>query len=133
MSDPSKISQLINSRKEEDLDKFKDFCYQYSNKFFFPEKWLSGSSIANDLPNKGINFDAVVSSKQTVIQQDSLYYYIIKVDAYVKAGELAPLEYVLNDIKQVILQRRTQELNKTVRNKIFDDALKKNVFEIYNK
>jgi len=133
ISEPSKISQLINSKKEDDQDKFKDFCYQYSNKFFFPDKWMSGSSIANDLPNKAINFDAIVSSKQTVIQQDSLYNYILKVDQYIKSGELAPLEYVINDIKLVILQKRTQELNKSLRNKIFDDALKKNVFEIYSK
>jgi len=133
ISDPSKISQLLSTRKEEDQDKFKDFCYKYSSTFFFPDKWMSGSSIANNLPNKALNFDAVVSSKQTIIQQDSLYYYILKVDAYIKAGSLAPLEYVLNDIKQVILQKRTQELNKSIRNKIFDDALKKNVFEIYSK
>lgn len=133
LNSPAKISQLLNSKKEDDQDKLKDFCYQYSNKFFFPDKWMSGSSIANDLPNKALNFDAVVSSKQTIIQEDSLYYYILKVDQYVKGGELAPLEYVTNDIKQVILQKRTQELNKTLRNKIFDDALKKNVFEIYSK
>jgi hypothetical protein len=133
VNDPSKLSKLLNSRKDDDLEKFKGFCYQYSQKFNFPDKWMSASSIANDLPNKAIDLNGIVRSKQTIFQQDSLNYYMFKVDQYLQAGDLAPIEYVQNDIKQVILQKRTQELNKTLRNKIFDDALKKNVFEIYNK
>ena len=132
-TEASKIAQLLNSRKESDQEKFKDFCYQYSPMFFFPDKWMSRSSIANDLPIKNIDINGIVKSKQTVIQQDSLNYYILKVDQYMDAGDVAPLEYVQSDIKQVILQKRTQELNKTVRNKIFDESLKQNGFEIFIK
>ena len=94
---------------------------------------MSRSSIANDLPIKNIDINGIVKSKQTVIQQDSLNYYILKVDQYMDAGDVAPIEYVQSDIKQVILQKRTLELNKTVRNKIFDESLKQNGFEIFIK
>jgi len=130
---PDKLTKLISSKKDDDIDKFKDFCYQYSSKFYFPEKWMSAASIANDLPNKNSDINSLGRSKQTIVQQDSTSYYVLKVTESVNIGDIAPIEYVQNDIKQVILQKRTQELNKTLRNKIFEDALKKNVFEIYSK
>lgn len=132
-SSPDKLTKLLSSKHEDDIDKFKDFCYQYSSEFYFPEKWMSAGSITNQLPNKNNDLSSIGQSKQTVVQEDSINYYIYKATELAHTGEIAPIEYVQNDIKQVILQKRTQELNKTLRNKIFEDALKKNVFEIYSK
>ena len=41
----AKILPFFKSNKEADIDKIKDFCYQYSNKFYFGEKWMSEDEI----------------------------------------------------------------------------------------
>jgi len=133
IGDISKVMPLLNSRDESDMDKIKDFCYQNSTKFYFAEDWFSEYEISSLLPSKRKDMKSLYFTKQVLQERDSLFYYFVRVDELLAKGELAPIEYVEADIKQIILQKRTQELVKGIRNKIFGDALKKNLYEIYNK
>lgn len=133
MGRPDKILPYFTSKKEEDLDKIKDFCYQYSNKFFFADKWTSTRDLIKELPDKSLNIEALYFSKQVRLLEDSVYYSIVKIEKLLSKGEPAPLEFVSADIKELLLQKRTQELIIDIRNKIYEDALKKNKIEIYTK
>ncbi len=130
-ADVSKLTKLLNSKKEDDENRIKDICYQYSNKFYFPTNWMSETEILNEMPNNSISLAG--SGGRVIVQSDSSRYFIVKIMESKHVGDVAPIEYVQNDIKQVMLQERTQILSKKIRNKIFEDALNKNLFEIYNK
>ena len=131
--EPSKIIKLVNSNKENDYDELKDYCYKYAVTFLMPEKWISAGSLINEMPDKNINFESSLRSHQVISQKDTSNTYILKAYEFVPSGNVAPIDYVVNDIKQIIVQKRTQELQKSLRNKMFDDALKRNQIEIYTK
>lgn len=127
------LISLMYSRREEDVEKIKEFCYKNSSKFYFAEEWVSENEISSLLPAKNHDLKRLFFSKQVLKDQDSLSFFVVRVDELMTKGEIAPKEYVINEIRQILLQRRTQELLKSIRNKIQVDALKNNVFEIYNK
>lgn len=129
----SKILKLINSNREDDYDELKGYCFKYAVTFLMPEKWISAGSIINEMPDKKVNYESALRSHQVINQKDTSNTYILKAYEFAPSGNVAPLEYVINDIKQIIVQKRTQELQKSLRNKMFDDALKKNQIEIYTK
>jgi hypothetical protein len=121
------------SRNESDIEKIKEFCFKNASKFYFAEEWINQRDIANLLPSKSIDPTHLFFTKQVLRLQDSTNVYLLRIDELIAKGEIAPCEYVVNDIRQIILQERTQQLLKTIRNKIYGDALKNNIFEIYNK
>ena len=129
----SEIINLMYSKRPEDLEKIKDFCFQNSAKFFFGEDWMSEKEISCLLPSKNRDLKQLYFSHQVSREQDSENFYLVRIDNVLVKGEIAPKSYVQNEIKQIILQERTQELLKNVRNKIYEDALKNNIFEIYKK
>ena len=85
------------------------------------------------LPPNNCNFKNIYNSKQVVQLEDSLCFYIFKIDDLMEMGGKAPYDIAENAIKQIIIQKRTLEVSKTIRNKIFEEALRNNEFEIYKR
>ena len=62
---------------------------------------------------------------------DSLYTYFVKVNDCKKAGEKAPYEYVTEDIAKIVLNKRKLKLIKSTYEKIYQESLRTNDFEIF--
>lgn len=63
--------------------------------------------------------------------QDSLGIYLLKIEDVLKRNDIAPLSYVEPTIRQIILNKRKQELTKKLEKDITKDAHKNKTFEIY--
>ena len=65
--------------------------------------------------------------------EDSLGVYLIKIEDILKRNDIAPLSYVEPTIRQIILNKRKQQLIKILEKDITKDAIKNKSFEIYTK
>ena len=63
--------------------------------------------------------------------QDTLGVYLFFVKEYLNEGELAPAEIITPKIKNIILNKRKQELIKQFEKDILQDAIKSKTFETY--
>jgi len=128
----SRLRQLYRSENEEDIQQLESYCYQYATKYdYFNDQWIPFSRIQLELPQEITNLERFLRYNKYIEQQDSTYRYYIYVRDYRAGSEEAPLEYIENKIKSIILNKRKVQFINEMENDIFNDAMRKGEFTIY--
>ncbi len=132
LAHPEKIKQLYKLKEDEDWDKLKDYCFQYATKFDnFNKEWIYTQTLLNQIPVIVNNEeDFLQKNKYFEIEDDSFHYFINIQDYKLKTG-IAPLSFVSNDIKKIIINKRKIQFIKNMEESIYKDAESKNKFKIY--
>lgn len=128
----SKVKKWIQSDKIRDLDSLYSYGVRYATKFSLDnEKWYYLDELEDDLPVQLLTkSDSLSEKKLFELEEDSSVFFIQVFDYRVK-NEISPLAMVKEDIKNMIINKRKVDLIRKQEEKIFQDALKHNEFEIY--
>jgi hypothetical protein len=62
---------------------------------------------------------------------DSLSLYLVFVKQVVQSGENLPLDFIKDDLKQLILSKRKQNQLKKLEKDLKTEAIKKKIFKIF--
>lgn len=133
--------QFLN--KDEVVDKLKSYtsedkafldsiAVQFNKLHLNDSIWVDASRVMKEIP--AINFsnqDRYLKKSQFFELQDSLGVYLGKVTNVLEVNDVAPLEYIKPNIRQIIRNRRRLEQMRKLENDVLDEAIKKNEFEIY--
>lgn len=129
---PKKIKNLIFSDNEGDREELKSYCLSFSAAYHLADStWMifdelvRGSPMA-EIPNK-VQF---LKSNPYYEDEDDNYLYFLKVVTYRISDNVSPLEFVRDEITSIILNKRKVELAKKLEDKIYNDALENEQFEI---
>ena len=129
-----KIKDMIFSSKEKDLDELRSYCLSFSVAYHLNDSsWIEfdklvvNSPIA-EIPNK-IQFLKTNPYYET---NDGDFMYFLKVDEYKISDNVSPLEFVKEDIRNILLNKRKVELAKTLEDEVYENAVKQKNFEIFN-
>ncbi len=127
-----KIRTLIRSNDQRDLQQLESFCFQFAEKFDdFNEQWVTLDRLTIEL-RQDIEHEENFLRQNTFFEtNDSAAVYLISIRDYRLRSNLAPFDYMIEDIKRVILNNRRFEFIQTLENGIYNDALKENNFKIY--
>jgi hypothetical protein len=124
--------RLYTSEKEEDVQQLESYCYQYATKFnFFEDDWVNFTRIQSELPQTVWSPERSLKWYKRIEQKDSTYNYFVYIRDKRVEGETAPLEYVSDNIKSVILNKRKVKFLTDMENDIFNDAMSKGEFTVY--
>ena len=63
--------------------------------------------------------------------EDSLEVYLVAVNEVIKRNQTAPLSYVRPTLKQILINKRKLELMQQFDKAVIEEALQKNMFEVY--
>jgi hypothetical protein len=127
-----RIRQLYRSEREEDIQQLETYCYQYALKYdYFDEQWVTFGSILKELPLEIRDPERYLRYNRYIEQQDSLYRYLVNIREYQLAGTVAPLPYVEDRIRTIILNKRKVQFIRDLENNIYMDALNKGDFTVY--
>ena len=71
-------------------------------------------------------------SKEKLVGEykDTVYTNVLQILEYIAPGELTPVEYNSEKIKEIIISRRKQELLSNLQRDILNDALNNNKLKI---
>ncbi|KPK83478.1 MAG: hypothetical protein AMS27_12700 [Bacteroides sp. SM23_62_1] len=128
----NRLRQLYRSEDEDDMQQLESYCYQYANKYdYFNDQWIPFSMIQSELPQEINNPDRFLVYNKYIEQQDSTYKYFVYLRDYRAVSEQAPIEYIENNIKSIILNKRKVQFLNDMENDIYNDAIKKGDFTIY--
>ncbi len=120
------------SNSQEDLQNLESYCYQFADKYDdFDEKWIDVSYLLRVLPDDIENISRFLRNNTHYETSDSLYHYFINIRDFRLTGAIAPIEYVSDDIKNIILNNRKIEFLQNLENGIYNEALRENQFKIY--
>lgn len=129
-----KIKELIFSTREKDENELKSYCLSFSVAYHISgSNWvvfdeLVKNSPLAEIPNK-IQF---LKSNPYYESSDDNYLYFLRVRQYRISDNVSPLEFVKDDIRNIILNKRKVELAKQLEDEVYKYALDQQEFEIYN-
>ena len=127
-----KIKELIFSKRDKDEKELKSYCLSFSAAYHISDStWmvfdeLIKNSPLAEIPNK-IQFLRTNPYYET---SDDSYLYFLKVVEYRISDNVSPLEFVKDDIKTIILNKRKVELAKQLEDEVFNHAADRKDFEI---
>ncbi|MGD0341707.1 MAG: hypothetical protein ABSA76_08385 [Bacteroidales bacterium] len=127
-----KIKHLARSSNQSDLQELEKVCYQFAEKFDdFSEEWIPFDRISVELPSEIENEENFLKRTPFYQSSDSSSIYLVNFRDYKLRSTLAPFEYVKNDIKRIIWNKRRIEFFQNLEIGIYNDALKENKFKIF--
>jgi hypothetical protein len=130
-----RIKDLMYSRKEKDVAELRSYCLSFSAAFHLADSsWIEFDKLVvnsplAEIPNK-VQFLRSYNYYETT---DTEFLYFLKIDAYKMSDNVSPLEFVKQDIKNIILNKRKVELARKLEDEVYENAAKQNDFEIYNR
>jgi hypothetical protein len=127
-----RIKDLVLSNREKDQDELKTYCLSFSAAYHISDStWMVFDELVRnsplaEIPNK-IQFLRANPYYET---SDDSYLYYFKVEEYRISDNVSPLEFVKDDIRNIILNKRKVELAKRLEDEVYSQAQQQKEFEI---
>lgn len=127
------LRKYAKDESDPTLNQLNEYGLQYAKVFDrFGDKWVSADRITPQIP-EDFNIDEQFLRRNKIIESsDTDYYYFICIRDFRNKGNSAPVEYVSDEIKNILLnERKIQFLNK-IEDDIYQQGVASNKFKIYN-
>jgi hypothetical protein len=120
------------NNREQDLVEMEKYCLNYAEKYNdFNDTWVDFSTITDQLPVRISDPVRYLNSYRNITSNDSLFRYMVHISDHLTIGEEAPLEWVTNEITNIILNKRKIKFIKDLEHRVYTEGVSKNQFEIY--
>jgi hypothetical protein len=126
------VRRWYRSSNNEDLNKLKDYSYQYAEKFDdFDNQWINFDSFIKNIPYEVERPERFFRTKKYIEVRNGNMIHFIRINDYKLKGTKAPLNYVRDKIESIIINKRKHQLLKKLENDIYNEALNHNEFVIF--
>ncbi len=126
------VKRWYKSELPEDLDNLEKYCISYaSNYMIHGEKWYRFVNLIDATPLKVTNPGTYLNSNKNIEISDSSFFYFIHIIDRVREGQVAPLNFIKDDIRSVIINKRKIMFMEDLENSVYKDGRAKNKVEIY--
>jgi hypothetical protein len=128
-----KIREMMTSSREKDKRELKSYCLSFAGAYHLSDSmWIVFDDLVRnsplvEIPNK-IQF---LKANPYFETSDDSYLYFLKVDNYRITDNTSPLEFVKDEIKNIILNKRKVHLAKQLEDVVYQNAESDERFEIF--
>lgn len=130
-SDVDQIKKQLIDFSSEDKKQLSEMSLQFKSFHLNDSVWIKKDNLLKTLPVLN-NYQTEVLKKGYFGNiQDSIGLYLVKIKDHLTRNETAPLSYVEPTIRQIILNKRKQELMIRFEKDITTDAIKNKTFEMF--
>lgn len=127
------VKRWVKSNRPQDLESLRSYCIQFADNFALEDStWLKFDEVIKTTPLNTIsNKIQFLRRNRYVEEADSAYLYLFRIDEYKISDEISPLEFVRDDIENIIINKRRVALAQSIENEIYERAKENEDFEIY--
>jgi len=134
LANPELIKTMVDDTSDEGLAELREYCGQYAKKIDISiENWIDFQVLKNNLPIEIDEPERFLRENKLKEMNDSKYYYLVSIHDYKLTNDLAPIEFVENNIKNLILNQRKIKFLKEIEENVYTEGIRQNKFRIYNK
>jgi hypothetical protein len=129
----NRVKELLFSNRERDQNELKSYCLSFSTAYHLSDSaWMVFDELVKnsplaEIPNK-IQF---LKANRYYETSDDGYLYFLKVAKYRISDNISPLEFVKDDIRNIILNKRKVELAKKLEDEVYNKAVREKEFEVF--
>ncbi len=124
--------ELCRSHDPEELEKLENYCIQHAATYFIDtDTWLVFDEVLREVPVRTSSQQTFLRNNRYVEISDQYYRYFLYIHDLKLQGNESPLSFAIDNIRNIILNKRKQELIKNLRNELYREAIKSGNFEIF--
>ena len=126
------IKSKYKSNREKDLDELETLCVSSAEKYTtYDDQWVSASFLASELETDVKFLEGELKRWDYVEYKKDSYEYLVVVSEKIAPGDITPLEYNMNRIREIILGVRKHRLISDLTTNTYRKALNENKIKIY--
>lgn len=127
----NQLQQWWNNGSKSSLEQIKAYCQENAAISQLQDSiWLKVDDIAGYMPAGILTVDNV-SRRRDFVQKEDDFIYFFKVLDLVSKTEIAPLSYIKDQARKVILHRRKMKVLDDMKQKMYEEALRKKNIQTY--
>ncbi|MDN5216559.1 peptidyl-prolyl cis-trans isomerase [Fulvivirgaceae bacterium BMA12] len=129
-----RFRKLFRSQKPEDKEELRSYCVQFALNFSLEEdQWLNFDEVIVNTPLMTIpNIVQFLRYNKNYESRDESGIYFLKINSYKISDEVSPVEFVTDQIRNIILHKRKVELINKLEDDIYTKADESNEIEIFD-
>ena len=129
------VGKLIRSQKSQDKQELASYCFQFATYYTLEDTvWLNFGELIQSTPLASIpNQEQYLKNNKYVETSDQSFEYFLYIDEYKIADQISPLEFVRDDIVEIIVNKRKIALANQLETDIYSEAQDNHDFEIYRR
>lgn len=132
LSSPENLKELCASNNPEKKAKLNEYCLSYAKAYDrFNDQWVSADLVLKNTPEQITDQKQFLEKNHFIESSDKVYYYIVYIRDYQLEGEVAPLEYVKNDIQNLMLSKQKLDFLKQIEKDIYKEGLENNKVKLF--
>lgn len=132
VSNPDNIKDLCLSDNKEKQAKLDEYCMSYAKAYDrFNDDWVAADMVLKNTPAEIKDQNQFLERNRFVESSDMNYYYIVCIRDYRLSGQVSPIEYVKNDIKNLILSKQKIEFLKQIEKDIYKEGVENNKVKLF--
>jgi len=125
------VRRLISSVRENDIQILIDYCRRYAVRYdFFDDEWIYWANVEMEFPQQEAATRQMRFSTR-IEQEDDDFIYLVHIRERRAPGETAPLVFVRDRIKSIIINQRKLQFISELHRDIYNDALARRQFNVY--
>lgn len=126
------IKKLLENTTDAAFQNLIELSYQYADRFdFFEDRWTSFTLIVQNIPGSPDDHEAFLKSGMLLEVSEQDYVHFLKIHDYRLSGETAPLEYVNQKIRDLVITERRMDYIKGLEESVYQDAIGRNQIEVF--
>ena len=125
---------ILQPKNDDDLHKREGYCKAMAAAYSFADNnWMTSVAILKQFPLTTADLKGLPVAGKFVEYKSGNDCYFIFIKNVKHAGETSPLEYIRNQIKEVLLNKKKVVLIQKIYDGIYQDALKSGRCEVFAK
>jgi len=129
---PERAKAFCENTSGASMRELQAFCTRYAADYdFYTDKWVDAAVIFQNVPDAPEDIGSFISQNPVWENRDARFYYMICIQGFRLQGSDAPLEYIHDNIKNLIINERKTDFLKKVEDDVYTEGIRKNKFKIY--
>ena len=121
--------------EQSSISELRNYCTQHAIRSFIEDSvWVDFNEVIADTPFSDIlDRTRMVRNSSLLESSDDDYNYFIRILEYKMVDDVSPIEFVQEDIENILINRRKIELKQELEKIVYNEAVSTNAFEIYSR
>ncbi|MGB3183211.1 MAG: peptidylprolyl isomerase [Cyclobacteriaceae bacterium] len=130
----AQIRQIIKKPTRENRDELKSYAFRFAIDYTMEDSlWLNFDEVIANTPFMSIpNKVQFLESNTFAETDDEKFVYLLYISDYKISDQSSPLEFVKDDIRNIIINKRKVTLADQLEKNIYEEAKDNNEFEIHS-
>lgn len=127
------VRRWIKSSRPQDAELLKSYAFQFADNYSLEDStWIKFDDIIKSTPLSTVSNKVQFLRRNRYVEElDSVYLYLLKIQEYKISEEASPLEFVQEEIRNIILNKRKVALAKDLEKDIYERAKENEDYKIY--